>query len=54
MTLAYMNIDYSDLANPLLAWVFGSLVGVTLIALFSDIVFKGKLLFLPIICFVAV
>ena len=52
LTLSYMEIDYDGSAQPLLAWVYGSLIGVALVALFSDLVFRSDLLFLPVSFFV--
>ena len=48
LTLTYAQIDYDGSARPLLAWVYGSLIGVVLVALFSDLVFRSNLLFLPV------
>ena len=52
ITMAFLDVDYDDDSSPIEAWVYGSLVGVLLVAIFSDFVFKSKLLFLPITCFV--
>ena len=41
LTMSQIDVDYADKASPLLAWVYGSMIGVTLVALFSDFIFKS-------------
>ena len=52
LTMSQIDVDYADKASPLLAWVYGSMIGVSLVALFSDFIFKSQMLFLPMSCFV--
>ena len=46
------NPESADIDYPFQTWVIGSAVGILLIAIFSDCIFKNKMLFTPLATFV--
>ena len=51
--MTFANPDAAEVFYPFYSWVLGSSVGVLLIALFSDCIFKNRIVFTPLLFFIA-
>ena len=49
--MALADPESADIDYPFQSWVLGSALGVLLIAVFSDCIFKNRMVFLPIATF---